>query len=153
MTGLKYELLYFSLMLFFLALIIVIADSLIVQKKAQCFFGLCWIPGLRGILWQSGPESARAPRKQETCLLVPWKWLPFISIKCPLFAVHERVHWWFSLLLSCPFLFLSVSKRNKSQLSDFSTNESESFLSSFPNPLYFCRQNNQSHLCSAGGKW
>lgn len=65
--------------------------------------------------------------------------------------MYERVHWLFSLLLSCPFLFLSVSKRNKSQLSNFSTNESESFLSSFPDTLSFCRVNNQSHLCSAGG--
>lgn len=47
-AGFNYEFLYFSLMLFFLALIIVTADSIIAQKKSSVFLqtslsSYCWI--------------------------------------------------------------------------------------------------------------
>lgn len=71
-AGLNYELLYFSLMLFFLALIIVIADNIIAPKKAQCFFRLCWVPVVQFWYPLAKPESMWALRKQETCLLVVW---------------------------------------------------------------------------------
>lgn len=71
-AGFNYEFLYFSLMLFFLALIIVTADSIIAQKEAPCFFRLFWVPIVEFWYPLAKPESVWALRKQETCLPGVW---------------------------------------------------------------------------------
>lgn len=112
MTSLKYEFPYLSLLLFSSALIIVVAESLIVQKKAPRTFGWCWICG-----WSS-THSAKPKVQRQSAQGAGG--LPSHALALPTFHCHRAhsllcvrgVHWLFSLHLSYRFLHLSISKRS-----------------------------------------